>query len=188
MVKDAKNKYGDCEVVSKTETSDKTEVIVRDKAQEFEYKLSSKMSGMYIDGSYFGSLPSCSDTFYVELVNYTMAQGQTELDGICQKYGIEYECRPFFYDELKGTASFLCLTIPTTVTEEQGEKIAEEVANVFQQYNVKNRLDGVQIRLEHDTEWFTANYGKYKPNGNNPYPDETYSSSGMHIECQNLST
>lgn len=35
LVDDAKSKYGDCEVVSKTETSDRVEVIVKDKAQGF---------------------------------------------------------------------------------------------------------------------------------------------------------
>ena len=66
LINDAKSKYGDCEVVSKTETSDRVEVIVKDKTQGFEYKLSSKMDDINIDGSKFGSVPSSSDTFYSE--------------------------------------------------------------------------------------------------------------------------
>ena len=57
------------------------------------------------------------------------------------------------------------------------------MAEVFQQYNVNNRLDGFQIRLYHDYEWFKANYGKYNPYGENDYPAETYSSSEMSSEC-----
>ena len=183
LVDDAKSKYGDCEVVSKTETSDRVEVIVKDKAQGFEYKLYSGMDDINIDGSKFGSIPSSSDTFYSEFAKYTMKQGQTELDSICKKYGVEYESIPIYFDEIDGTAVFLLLTIPMSVSEEQGAAIAEQVAEVFQQYNVNNRLDGFQIRLYHDYEWFKANYGKYNPYGENDYPAETYSSSGMSSEC-----
>ena len=183
LVDDAKSKYGDCEVVSKSETSDRVEVIVRDKAQGFEYKLSSKMDDIYIDGSKFGSVPSSSDTFYSEFAIYTMKQGQMELDNICKKYDVEYESLQIYFDEMNGTTGFLRLTIPMSVSEEQGKAIAEQVAKVFQQYNVNNRMDGFQIRLYHDYEWFKENYGTYNPYGENDYPAETYSSSGMSSEC-----
>ena len=76
LVSNAKSQHGDVEIISKTEKSDHVEVIVKDKAQGFEYKLSSKMDDINIDGSNFGSVPSSSDTFILELVKYTLSQGQ----------------------------------------------------------------------------------------------------------------
>ncbi len=181
LVREAKNKHGDLEVISKNETSDRVEVIVKDEAQGFEYKLSSKMDEVYIDGSSFGSVPSVADSFYVELGKYTMNQVQAELDSICKKYDIEYEMLNVFEEKTPG---LLKLTIPMSVSEEVGIKASEEVAELIQQYNVNNRLDGFQISLLHDKEWFKANYGTYKGSGKNAYPDETYSSSGMHTACE----
>lgn len=63
LYKWAKNEYGDCTIVSMTETDDKTVVVLHDTLQDFDYEVVSSMSKIVIDGSNFGSLPNTSDTF-----------------------------------------------------------------------------------------------------------------------------
>ena len=57
LVRMAIRDHGDADVVSKVETEDHTEVILKDKLQGFEYKVTSRMDDINVDGAHFGSLP-----------------------------------------------------------------------------------------------------------------------------------
>ncbi len=174
LTKKAEEAHGKCSVVSKVEEKDRTVVVLKDELQGFEYKVGSGMYDINIDGSYFGSVADEYDSFNEELRNYTMTQVQPDLDSICNKYFITYE--PVI------DIVFIRLIYPSSLSDDLAIKATEEIAQVFQKYNVNNRLDGYKIYLEHDHEWFTSVYGKYNP-GHNDYPDETYSAVGMSEAC-----
>ena len=87
----AKSEYGDCTIVSMSETDDKTIVVLHDTLQDFDYEVISSMSKIVIDGSNFGSLPNTSDTFEKNLKEKVIFNAKDELDAICNKEGMRYE-------------------------------------------------------------------------------------------------
>ncbi len=174
LIKKAKSEHGDCSVISKEETGERTVVVLKDELQGFEYKVGSGKSDVVIDGSNFGSVANDYDTFNVELRKYTMSQVQDELDSTCKKYNMTYE---EVLDKV-----LIRLQFPSTLSDDDAIKAAKEIAGLFQKYNVNHRLDGYEIYIAHDYEWFKSVYGTYNP-GHNDYPDETYSSSGISQAC-----
>ena len=175
LISRAKSEHGQCTVISKEEDKEHTLVVLKDELQGFEYKVGSGKHDLMVDGSYFCSTTNDYDYFAVALANYTMGQVLTELDSYCRKHNLTYE-------SIAGGEVFIRLVYPGSMSDQDAIAAAEEVAALFQKYNVNNRLDGYQVTLSHDYEWFKSVYGVYNP-GHNAYPDEVYSSYGMGNAC-----
>lgn len=150
LYKWAKDKYGDCTIVSMEETEDKTEVVLHDTLQAFDYKVISSMSEILIDGSSFGSLPDVSDTFEKELREKVICNVKGELDAICNKAGMRYE-------HTQGEAIISIFA----ETEKDGMEAGLKCAEVLQKQNKNNRLDNLCIDVvgnrhekSHDNEHF----------------------------------
>lgn len=170
LIKMAKRQHGKCEVISKTETDDKTVVRLKDELQGFEYEIISSMHDINIDGSSFGSLPHTSDTFSQSLVAYVLGDAKNELDAICQKYNATYESG---YIPL-----ILRITVKGKAQDSNAIKVCEETASVLQKYNQENRMDKMTVYVEHDNEWFKAKYGTYDINNYDPDYSYLFSSQG----------
>jgi len=175
LIKAAKNEHGKCKVVSKQQGSDGSKVVLKDELQGFEYVVSSSMYDFNIDGSSFGMVPQVSDNFEAALKKFVLSEAEDELEDICEKYNAEYE--PMIDEVL------IRITVTASVPDKDAKKACEECAEVLQEYNKDERLDGYLVIVAHDTEWFKDNYGTYDLNGHNAYPDYTYSSAGMASAC-----
>ncbi len=163
----AKRTYGKCKLISKTETEVKTEIVLIDKLQGFEYKVVSQMNDINIDGSSFGSLPSTSDTFSQSLNEYVLNEVRPEIDNLCTTYNATYDST---YDAL----GKFTLTSPNT--EANAVALAEAAGKLFQEYNLKHRMDRMTLSVEYDDIWYDEHY-PYKDTGN-AEQDYMYSSAG----------
>lgn len=151
LYKWAKNEYGDCTIVSITETDDKTVVILHDTLQDFDYKVISSMSKIIIDGSNFGSLSDTSDTFKRNLREKVISNVKDELDAICNKEGMRYE-----YGDSESIISIFA------ETEKDGREVALKCAEILQKQNINNRLDNLCIDVvgnKYEKSYENENFG-----------------------------
>lgn len=144
----AKREHGACTIVSKSETDEKTLVVLHDKLQDFDYEVSSYMVDISIDGASFGSLPSDGDTFGIALRKKVLENTKAELDEICAKYNSYYELDENFY-----------IYAPD---KKVAEKVSLECAKVIQEENLQSRLDGMMVYTggnEYEEHWNNEHYG-----------------------------
>ena len=147
LYRQAKETHGDCTIVSKTKTSDLSEVVLCDTLQNFDYKVTSYMSDISIDGSSFGSLPSVSDEFGLRLREKVIADTEKDIKRICDNYGASYE-----FCKFEDVMLFLSIY---SEDEDKAISAAEECAAVIQNDNKNGRLDGFEISAYRD------HYDKY---------------------------
>ena len=155
LYKWAKNEYGDCTIVSMTETDDKTVVVLHDTLQDFDYEVISSMSKIVIDGSNFGSLPNTSDTFEKNLKEKVIFNAKDELDAICNKEGMRYE-----YAD--GGESIINIF---AITEKDGREAGLKCAEILQKQNINNRLDNLCINVaenQYDKYYDNEHFGSVK--------------------------
>ena len=175
LITQAKLTHGKCEVVSKSETDAATTVVLRDKLQGFEYKITSSMNDINIDGTSFGSVPGTYDDFEASLQNYAINDSKVSLDTICKKYGASYET--FTGDVI------LNLLMPLSSSESDAVNITEEVATLMQEYNKNNRLDGFVIYVSHDDEWLEQYKKKLRKEKGGDTDDYVFSDAGGANIC-----
>lgn len=183
IIKCARNEHGKCEVVSKSETKEKTVVRLRDELQGFEYEVISSMNDINIDGSSFGSLPGTHDLFDIYLYSFVVEQVKPDLDSLCEKYNATYEQG---YDK-----QLIKFTLNSPNKDKNAAPLVEEAAKFIQKYNVENRLDKCYIDVEHDDVWFKEKY-PYPTDSEVLYSEEGYlyssagSSQAKHIGSARL--
>ena len=157
LYRTAKATHGKCTIVSKTETADKTEVVLHDKLQDFDYTVTSGMNDIVIDGSSFGSLPSSTDGFTVALMKKVISNVQSNLDAACSDPSLRYGTPEFYSKDL--------ILIVYCKDQSKGKTAAVECARALQTQNLKNRMDGFLIYLVEDTggKWTDGeHYGSVK--------------------------
>ena len=143
LYRKASHMHGKCTIVSKSESDSANTVIVHDELQDFNYKVSSSMQDIMIDGSNFGSLASSGDTFEQELKNKVFTETRDALDEACSADNIRYE--PIGYE------SEMILVV-YAADESSGKTAALKCAAALQEQNMKNRLDGNVIRVCESTD------------------------------------
>lgn len=176
LVKMAKNAHGRCEVISKTETDEKTTVILKDELQGFQYEVYSSMTDINIDGASFGSVPGTTDTFDSHLQEYVLEETKEEREKICQKYNVNYDTTNLI--------DYTDVSMSSKVALADGIKAVEEIGALLQEYNLESRLDGFTINLVHDKEWLKDYYNrKLKENDGDIYSDSEFSGAGGATLC-----
>lgn len=140
LYRQAQAAYGKCSIVLKSETDSSVVVVLHDELQDFDYKIVSSMSDITIDGSYFGSVPSTSDTFKTELKSKVISDSMSELNEIFNDDDVSYSV---VYDGNNDR-------IITVRTSDEGVGIdkALDCADILQKSNKNNRLDGYLIDVE----------------------------------------
>ena len=138
LLKYAKQTYGACKLVSKSESEESNTIVVHDKLQDFDYEVSSRIVDFAVDGSTFFTYPSTQDTFYSSLSTKIVQEQQDTISEYCDKYMAEYKEG---YPEMKSLGCF------NVYSKGEGEVIALDVATILQTYNKKNRLDGWTISV-----------------------------------------
>lgn len=133
----AQSQYGDCTIVSKSETADQTVVVLHDTLQDFDYEVMSAQNAILIDGSNFGSLPNTTDTFETELRNKIISNVEAELDGVCRETGSSYE--------ITGGDAILAIYAQSS---EEAKDVGLKFAEILQAQNLNHRLDGLHIDVE----------------------------------------
>lgn len=135
----AKETYGDCTLVSKTETNDETIITVHDVVHDFNYTMSSSKNDILIDGSKFGSNVSSSNTFHKELMVKIHNNCVEKFDDIASTYDVVYDVCD---DAIMIYSS----------DDEQGKIAAEMFAEQFKSYDYNNRLDEFTINVYNGDE------------------------------------
>lgn len=154
LYKWAKDEYGDCTIVSVTETDDETVVVLHDTLQDFDYEVISSMNEIVIDGSSFGSLPGTQDTFEKALKEKVISNVKNELDTVCNKEGMRYE-----YAEGESIISIFART------EKDGREAGLKCAEILQKQNINNRLDNLCINVvsnQYDKYYANEHFGSVK--------------------------
>ena len=141
LLKRAKQQYGKCTLIS-SDSSDKSRTVrVRDELQGFEYKLTSGMNSIDIDGSHFGSVQRTTDDFLPRLGDHIRETVQPEVAEICSRAKAEYEFPAEFTNNMD---PFLIIRADDP---KQSEDAALACAAVIQKQNLRNRFDQVQISV-----------------------------------------
>lgn len=169
LIRQAGRDHGPCEVISQTTDDGGSVVVLRDELQGFEYRVSSKMTDLYIDGASFGSVPDSTDTFDWALHFYVLEDAAAELEDICEEYGLS--------EEESNLVDCFWYSVDQDVSDQQAQEGIEMIAGVFQRYNLKSRMDGWTIYLEHGDGYLTSYYEKLKSEyeGEDIYSDPEYS-------------
>ena len=157
LYKQAKNTHGKCTVVSKSESSDVTKVVLHDTLQDFDYTISSSMGSIVIDGTNFGSVPGTKDTFVECLKDKVVSNVKTQLDDACNMENMRYEAYTPDHSEL--------LLIIYADNAKDGETAAVQCAKLLQEQNQKHRLDNMLIYAVGDTAdkfYDNEHYGSVK--------------------------
>ena len=143
---EAKLTHGDCSIVSESESDELTEVVLHDKLQDFDYKVVSSKTDINIDGANFGSAQHTTDYFKTGLKQMVLDKAGTEIDQAVNGRGLRYET-----DLLPTSDVFVCIFAED---KDKGIEAALEVAGIVQELNVKNRLDGMWIKVSNGDEQF----------------------------------
>ena len=168
LIRQARREHGPCEVVSRTTDDEGTAVVLRDELQGFEYRVSSYMSELNLDGSSFGSLPGTTDTFDWSLRFFVLDEAEDELDEVCAEYGLSLRDDSYIVD-------CIWYQVDSSVSEDQAIEGIEKVAEIFQEYNLESRMDGWTIYLQHDDAWLSAYYEELmSERGHDYYSDPEY--------------
>lgn len=137
LYKEAVRTYGDCEIVSKTETKELTELVLHDKLQDFDYKIESRMNSMVIDGSSFGSYPWTDCDFGSALSMKVVSDSLDELEAVCSEENAVFLSR---LDEVNAS-----LIIIRAGNEKDAAEASVRCAEVLQKQNLKGRLDNYKV-------------------------------------------
>ena len=134
----AVRKYGDCTIVSKTETEEETSLVLHDKLQDFDYTINSKMYEETIDGAKIGSYQDTHSDFNVVLKKLTLDSVRSRLDEVCKN-------NDAIWDENDNNFIYIRAT-----DEENAEKCALSCAEIIQSQNMNGRLDNCEITAYND--------------------------------------
>ena len=135
LLYEVKSKYGDCTLISTEEKEDGgVSIIVHDTLQDFDYRVSSYMSNISIDGSILGKAPGSSDNFEESLYNSIMNKVKDELNELCNDEK-SYRLDGYIFKSIYVYAD----------TIEEAKDLAEKCAKILNQYNLKHRLDEYTI-------------------------------------------
>ena len=133
IYKTAKRSYGACTIVSKSESGERTEVVLHDELQDFDYRVTSRMTDINIDNTSFGSIPQTSDNFLLSLQEKVRGNVRDVLDSACSEYGCTYSSDTYIEEYI------LIIFAPDA---EKGKACALKCAEALQGQNMKQRLDG----------------------------------------------
>ncbi|MBP3753501.1 MAG: hypothetical protein J6I66_01420 [Lachnospiraceae bacterium] len=153
LLKAAERAHGDCELVSKEETDEHTVIIVRDKLQGFEYRMSSSMSDLNIDGSNFGSFPNTYDGFDRALGDYVIDSTRAEINEYISTTGAVVQDTSLDFFMVRSN------------DEKEAVEAALKCAEILQEYNLDHRMDGwliVAYANEKDDYLYDVRYGSVK--------------------------
>lgn len=151
LIREAEHSHGDCTVVSKEETEEYTAVVLHDTLQDFDYRVSSRMNSLSIDGATFGTYENTADGFTGALIDKVRSLTEDDILRICDEEGVVcmYDRDP--------------LLIIRSDDEERAVSAALKCAEKIQEYNLQNRLDTFSIICYADEKadyLYDRRYGK----------------------------
>ena len=133
LVSYAKSEFGDCSFVDEIVTgsgNDKVRTVyLTDKDTGIEYKVTSELKSMNIDGSHLGYSEYTSSNFTDLYIEYIADKAKDELANIKKEYGVEIS-------ENLGEIDFTSRPEP-----QKPEEVAKAVRDVVKSYDEKNLLN-----------------------------------------------
>lgn len=134
----AEETYGACEIVSViSETNDRTELILHDEFQDFDYSIESVMESVNVDGASFRRYADIRSGFDGSLKDKVIDNLSDELNDICSGYNARWEKEEWW----PGLISIYA------ADEASAKEAALFCAEILQTENLNNRMDGWEIRV-----------------------------------------
>lgn len=174
----AKQEYGDCEFVKedvKGSGNDKVRTVyLIDKDTGIEYKVTSQMQEMNLDGSTFGYSEYTSSNFTNLYVDYILEDAEDDLDEVKEEYDFELDGFYLYFNSRPSSS--------------QVEEAATKVRDIIEEYDTKGILEPVYLAYAEDGKAYLGCFGEDgKWIANNVYevidyvqsvfPDAKYSAS-----------
>ena len=131
LIKYAKNNYGACEFIREEHSgSGKDEyrsVYLKDKETGIEYKVTSSMSGLNIDGSIFGYTEDKSSDFPKLYTDYVLGLAGSEISALEREYDFTFEYPKVIFDN--------------RVSGSEAKKAVKELCGIIDKYDTKNMCE-----------------------------------------------
>lgn len=141
LVEEAKKKFGNATVISKSEGKGENKVELKDELQGFSYWVSSKMENLSNDSS-LGVLKEKGSDFFSALGSFIKEKTQGAVEDLCKKANISCEFSEVLDEKLPTLLTLKAETL------EKAEPVLKACAELIQKLNLKNRLDGVRIQVQ----------------------------------------
>lgn len=152
LTREAELEHGSATVVSKVKDPDgTTTVVLHDTLQDFDYSVTSTMDPIIMDGEEFGSLPGTWDDFQASLIDKIIADEQTDIENIEKVYGASF-------------STDMGLSVYAD-DPDSAKQAACEIATIFQDNNLKHRLDDMTIIAMSNDSYFYDRTGFYDSTG-----------------------
>ena len=140
LLKYAESSFGESELVSAITTDSTSTLILKDKEYSFEYRVSSYLMDINIDGSSFGNLPAKSSSFgesYIDCFKALYSDTLNEIDGSIDFYtGFR----------ISSDDAFIELTVDTDVDY---ESVCKTLVSAIKEYDTRGFLLDSRIRIYH---------------------------------------
>ena len=137
LEKYAEKTYGACEIISKSETDDRTELILHDKLQDFDYSIESVMNSVNVDGGIWGKYADIHSGFEGSLKDKVIQNVTDKLYSECKCSNARWEKEDWLPGLIRVYAG----------DEVSAKEAALFCAEILQSENLKNRMDGWEIRV-----------------------------------------
>lgn len=142
LKKYAEKTYGACEIVSKSETDGRTELILHDELQDFDYCIESVMASVNVDGGIWGKYADIHSGFVGSLKEKVIQNVTDKLDSECKRSNARWEKEEWW----PGLISIYA------ADEASAKEATLSCVEVLQSENLNNRMDGWEIRAYKESE------------------------------------
>ena len=149
IIRYAKEKYGDCEFISEERegsgNKEKHTVYLRDKDTGIEYKVTSSLISVGLDGTVFGYSEHKSSDFVEKYYAFIEDEAREELSALKKKYGITFD----------GLNNVL---FPDRVSNEDAEKAVKEFSDILKEHDNKGLCPENHLVYAENKKVYIGNY------------------------------
>ena len=128
LIRYAKNHYGACEFISEEHkgsgNSEYRTVYLKDKETSIEYKVTTRLSDINIDGSVFGYTEGKYSDFEQKYTEYVLGEAGTEIKALEREYGL--------------VCDFPNITFNSRVSGPDAEKAVKKLSEIVKKYDTKD--------------------------------------------------
>lgn len=128
LIRYAKNHYGACEFISEEHkgsgNSEYRTVYLKDKETGIEYKVTTRLSDINIDGSVFGYTEGKYSDFEQKYTEYVLGEAGTEIKALEREYGL--------------VCDFPNITFNSRVSGPDAEKAVKKLSEIVKKYDTKD--------------------------------------------------
>lgn len=139
--------YGDCELLSDTFSDNSRVLLLKDDEYSFEYRVTSYLSDMNVDGTSFGEIPSTSSTFTDSYLDFFTDKYSKQL----RKLENDNDCSIEFYDDFNTNGSMPLVFLKVTKDTDY-DSVCLSLISMLKEYDTREYLSRGSISISLDNE------------------------------------